>query len=150
MNTSIDISNTRIETERLILRAWFEDDLADFYTYASYPGVGEMAGWRHHESLEISKRILSLFILEKEVFALELKENARVIGSLGLHHSWANDDSQFADMKSKEIGYVLSRDYWGQGLMSEAVAAVIAFCFEEIRLRAAEQRSFLNKHSIKA
>ncbi|MEG1743070.1 MAG: N-acetyltransferase, partial [Clostridia bacterium] len=47
MDTQIDITNTILETEHLILRPWHESDLEDFYEYASVPGVGEMAGWQH-------------------------------------------------------------------------------------------------------
>ena len=84
MNAPVDVTNIRIETDRLILRAWRETDLADFYEYASVEGVGEMAGWNHHQSMEESRRILDFFISEKKTFALELKENGKVIGSLGL------------------------------------------------------------------
>lgn len=64
------------------------------------------------------------------------KENNKVIGSLGLHRSWANDDSNYEDLRLKEIGYVLSKDYWGQGMMVEAVKKVISFCFQEYKLDA--------------
>ena len=84
MNAPVDVTNIRIETDRLILRAWRETDLADFYEYASVEGVGEMAGWNHHQSMEESRRILDFFISGKKTFALELKENGKVIGSLGL------------------------------------------------------------------
>jgi ribosomal-protein-alanine N-acetyltransferase len=131
MDKIIDISKIRIETAHLLLRPFCEDDLIDFYEYASVPGVGEMAGWPHHESIETSKRILKSFIEEKEVFVLQLKHTGKVIGSLGLHYSWANDDPRYSNMNSKEIGYVLDRDYWGQGLMPEAVKAIIAMCFNE-------------------
>ena len=56
------ITSQTLETERLILRAWRADDLEDFYAYASEPGVGERAGWKHHESREESRRILESFI----------------------------------------------------------------------------------------
>lgn len=131
MNVQIDTSKIRLETDRLILRAFCEDDLADLYEYASIPGVGEMAGWPHHESIDTSKQILQGFMTEKEVLALVLKETGKVIGSLGLHYSWANDDPKYAHMKSKEIGYVLSPNYWGQELVPEAVKAIIAMCFRE-------------------
>ena len=36
----------RIETERLVLRPWREDDAADLYRFASDPEVGPAAGWR--------------------------------------------------------------------------------------------------------
>jgi len=136
MDISIDISNITLETDRLLLRPWQEEDLNDFYKYASVEGVGEMAGWKHHESIEVSKQMLQSFISGRHVFAIVYKENNKVIGSLGLHKSWADDDSNYANLKVKEIGYVLSKDYWGQGLMAEAVKEVIRFCFEDYKLDA--------------
>ena len=128
MNAPIDVTNIRIETERLILRPWLETDLLDFYEYARVKGVGEKAGWNHHQSLDESQRILELFQKEKKTFALELKEAGKVIGSLGLE---PRDEEAGLDKKlyGREIGYVLSKDYWGRGLMSEAVSAVIHYCF---------------------
>lgn len=84
MNAPIDVTDIRIETQRLILRPWRQSDLEDFFEYASVDGVGQMAGWQPHESLEKSQQILNHFISEKKTFALELKENSKVIGSLGL------------------------------------------------------------------
>ena len=136
MDIQIDITDTVLETRRLILRPWEESDLEDFYAYASVEGVGEMAGWRHHESIEVSRSILEDFMSHKNVFALVHRESGRAIGSLGLHPSWANEDEAYRDLKVKEIGYVLSREYWGQGLMPEAVRAVIGFCFDTCRLDA--------------
>lgn len=129
----IDVSNTRIETPRLILRPWQDSDLEDFYAYASVEGVGEMAGWAHHQSLEESRKILNLFIEGKHTFALELRENGRVIGSLGLEERDENLDLP-EDLEGREIGYVLSKAYWGRGLMPEAVKAVIDYCFRELKL----------------
>ncbi len=128
MNASVDIRSVRIETPRLILRPWKREDLADFYAYASAPGVGEMAGWPHHESVKTSEQILEMFIRENKVLALELKENHRVIGSLGLEPI-GELDASFDSLQGREIGYVLSKEYWGRGLMPEAVQAVISYCF---------------------
>lgn len=127
MDINIDISNTILTTDRLILRAWQESDVNDFYEYASVEGVGEMAGWKHHGSIEESREILKSFIAEKNVFAIADRESNKVIGSLGLHKSWANDDEKYKHLKAKEIGYVLSKAYWGKGLMPEAVKAVIEY-----------------------
>ena len=131
MNAPVDVTNIRIETDRLILCAWRETDLADFYEYASVEGVGEMAGWNHHQSTEESRRILDFFISGKKTFALELKENGKVIGSLGLEPR-DEDAGLPEELQGREIGYVLSRDYWGRGLMPEAVKAVIDYCFQEL------------------
>lgn len=136
MDININLSETVLETEHLILRPFKEADLDDFYEYASVPGVGEMAGWDHHRSREESKRILGMFISEKNIFAVVYKENNKVIGSLGLHGSWANNDPDHSGLKVKEIGYVLSKDYWGHGLMPEAVKEVIKYCFDTLGLDA--------------
>ena len=47
-----------IETERLILRPWRLEDLEDLYQYAKNPEVGPNAGWKPHENLEESRKIL--------------------------------------------------------------------------------------------
>ena len=62
MNADFKANGKIIETKRLILRPFAESDLSDFYEYASVEGVGERAGWKHHESIEESREILSKFI----------------------------------------------------------------------------------------
>lgn len=134
MLPEIDITKTRLETERLILRPFECGDLEDFFAYASVPGVGEMAGWPHHETIETSKMILKDFMDNKNVFALYHKADRKVIGSLGFHDSWANHDDQYRDKRICEIGYVLSKAYWGQALMPEAVKAAMDYGYNEMNL----------------
>ncbi len=117
-----------ITTKRLIIRPFHKDDLDDFYEYAKVPGVGEMAGWPHHKDKKESKRILKLFLEDDFVFAIVLRKTQKVIGSIGLHNK--PFDEYDAHYKQKELGYVLSKTYWGQGLMSEAAEALIAYAFE--------------------
>lgn len=130
MNAEFQIGGVEIVTERLILRPFKSSDLDDFYEYAKVEGVGEMAGWKHHESKEHSKQILDLFIEEDKTFALVLKSNGKVIGSLGVEKYGLEDKlSEFFHYQGREIGYVLSKEHWGQGLMPEAVNAVIDYLF---------------------
>lgn len=129
MNAVIDVTGIRIETARLILRPWYESDLNDLYEYACVPGVGEMAGWLHHNSIEDSKTVLKMFQEEKKTFALELKENRKVIGSIGMEPLDLRDAPE---LRGREIGYVLSKDYWGRGLMVEAVKEAIDYCFKNL------------------
>ena len=128
-----------IETERLILRAFRESDLADFYEYASAEGVGEMAGWSRHKTVEESRSVLQRFIAGNEVFAIALKNTGKVIGSIGIHdrtrYAWFSG-GEYASLNTKEIGYALSKDYWGQGIMTEACRAVIGYAFGGLGLDA--------------
>lgn len=136
MKHQIDLTGVRLETERLVLRPFAQEDLQDLYDYASVPGVGEMAGWPHHQSIEDSRKVIRMFMEEKNVLALVLKEEGRVIGSFGLHGSWANKDERYQHLAICEIGYVLSRAHWGKGLMPEAAKRMIRFCFEQLHLDA--------------
>ncbi len=135
MNATFKINGKVLETQRLILREFKENDLTDFYEYASVDGVGEMAGWSHHENIEITKEILNSFIKDNKVFAIVYKENNKVIGSLGVEKYGMEDKlDEFKNLYGKEIGYVLSKDYWGKGLMPEAVKCVINYLFDECNL----------------
>ncbi len=133
MNADFKIKGISIETKRLILRGFKESDLDDFYEYASVEGVGEMAGWRHHESKEESRAILENFIEDDKTFAICLKENNKVIGSLGIEKYGMEDRlTEFNEYKGREIGYVLSKSFWGKGIMPEAVKAVIDYLFFDL------------------
>lgn len=132
MNVEINMSNVVLHTERLILRPWRQSDLDDLYAYASVDGVGQMAGWKPHENKEESQQILNMFIEQKKTFALEYQ--GKVIGSLGIETYHEEQFPEFAGKKCREIGYVLSKNYWGQGLMPEAVREVIRYLFEEVGL----------------
>lgn len=132
MNIKIDISNVVLKTDRLILRPWRLTDLDDFYEYAKVDGVGQMAGWLPHENKEKSLVILNMFIEEKKTFAIVYK--GKVIGSLGIEEYSEHHLPEYKDKSGREIGYVLSKDYWGLGIMPEALKEVIKYCFEELKL----------------
>ena len=135
MNADFKINGLIIKTERLILRPFMMSDLCDFNDYASIAGVGEMAGWLHHESVEKTQEILDLFIKEDNTFAIVLKENNKVIGSLGVENYGLEDKlTEFNGYRGREIGFVLSKEYWGKGIMPEAVNALIDYLFNELNL----------------
>ena len=134
MNAEINISNVILETDRLILRAWEITDLDDFFEYASVEGVGEKAGWEHHKSKDKSLEILKMFMEEKKVFAIVLKENQKAIGSIGIEELSEELDKDLDNLLGRELGYVLNKDYWNKGIMTEAVSKVVDYCFNTLKL----------------
>lgn len=128
MNKPIDITGVILTTDRLVLRPWKESDLQDLYEYASVDGVGQMAGWNPHRDIEESRAILQSFIQHKKTFALE--HQGKVVGSLGIEEYDEENYQDLAHLQGREIGYVLSKEYWGQGLMPEAVRAVVQYLFD--------------------
>lgn len=132
MNAKFDITGIEIHTERLILREWNINDLDDLFEYASNPDVGPRAGWNPHPDKEESLKILNRFIEGKKTFAIVYKENKKVIGSLGVEFYGQEDKlTEFDGYQGRSIGYILSKDYWGKGLMPEAVKALIDYLFNK-------------------
>ena len=72
-----------LETERLILRPWCDEDAPDLYTYASDPDVGPPAGWPPYTSVENSREIIRTVLSAPETYAVCLKESGKPIGGIG-------------------------------------------------------------------
>lgn len=124
-----------IETERLILRPWQEADAPSLYKYASNPDVGPIAGWPPHTSVDNSLEIIRTVFSAPETYAVVLKETGEPVGCCGI--MFANS-LHTAEMKQgeAEIGYWIGKPYWGQGLIPEAVRALLSRCFIELGLDA--------------
>jgi len=114
-----------IETERLILKPWKEEDAKDLFAFAKDPDVGPHAGWKPHESVEESLNIIKTLFLPNNVWAITIKGNGKIIGSVGLE-----PDKKRPGVNSSELGYSLSKEYWGKGVMTEAAKAVMDFAFK--------------------
>lgn len=129
MNKPIDLSGVTLKTPRLILRPWRLSDLEDLYAYAKVEGVGQMAGWLPHRDIGESRQVLERFIDEKKTFALE--HEGRAIGSLGVERYNEKEHPELDALSGRELGFVLAKDYWGRGLMPEAVREVCRYLFEQ-------------------
>ena len=119
----------RLETDRIILRNFKEEDLEDFHEYCSQEGLGEMAGWKHHSDLSTSKEALYRNIKNTNIFAIEHKKDSKVIGHISI-----NEDSEDGREDTKELGFVLNSNYHNKGIMTEALKKVIEFLFKEVEL----------------
>lgn len=128
-----------IETVRLILRPFvMEDAQAMFDNWASDPEVTKYLTWPAHTSVEISRMVMKDWVQSyenKEAYqwAIELKETGTLIGSVSVVR-------QDAELGSAEIGYCMGKAWWHQGIMSEAVAAVIEFLFTKVGFNRIEAR----------
>lgn len=121
-----------LETKRVLLTKISEEHLEDLYSYASDPEVTRHVAWKTHESIAESRE----FIRQSRKryaegnhldWALVHKESGRMFGSIGLQLGEPFDSAA-------ELGYVLARDFWGQGLATEVASEVARFGFEELEL----------------
>ncbi|MCA1065672.1 GNAT family N-acetyltransferase [Rossellomorea aquimaris] len=131
-----------IETERLILRSITLDDAEDIFLYASNEEVTKSVTWDTHSSLTDTIEFIHTFLPRYDApWGIELKENGKCIGTV--HFVWWHPEH-----RSVEIGYVLSQEYWGKGIMTEAAGAVASFGFDRMELVRIQARCFLeNKGS---
>ena len=119
-----------LETQRLILRAWQNNDLRDYHEFASDEQIGMMAGFKPHESLLESQIMLNIFMIQNKSWAIYHKQDNKVIGYIGLHP----DTKRSNRIRCLSIGYSLNRKYWGLGIMVEASQAVMAYVFDNLKL----------------
>lgn len=119
-----------IETERLILREPRLSDAKDFYAYAKKSTIGYSAGWLPHVSLKESTEVLKDFIQKEDVWAITIKPNDIMVGSIGLKVR----DFEEAINRICEIGYAIDDTFWNKGYVSEAVKSVINKAFNDYEL----------------
>jgi len=120
-----------LETERLILRKLRLEDAKDVFEYASDPEVSKYVTWEPHKSIEDSINFIKFTHERYEkkegiIWGIVYRENNKVIGTC--------DISPVTKHFRAEIAYTLARDYWGKGIMTEAVKEVIRFGFEKMNL----------------
>ena len=119
-----------IETERLLLRPFRESDAEAFFKCCQNPNIGNNAGWKPHDSLEESQEILrSVFISQSGIWAIILKEDRRLIGSVGII-----PDPKRENPQARMLGYWLDESHWGKGYMTEAVQSVLDYGFNTLQL----------------
>ena len=125
-----------LETERLILRPMRMQDARDLFAYAQDPEVSRHVLWDAHKTIGQSRQYLRAAIRQYRQglpasYAITLRQSGRMIGTIGF--MWVN-----LDHKSAELGYSLSRAYWNQGIMTEALRRIVAFSFDELKLNRLE------------
>lgn len=123
---------TKMETEKILLRPWSDDDAETLYRYASDPEVGPRAGWPPHKSVEESLEIIRTIFHSDHIWAIVLKDaggDGEPIGCMGyMVHGESNIDIGENDA---EVGYWVARPYWNRGICTEALRMIIDYCFRE-------------------
>ncbi len=122
-----------IRTPRLILREFRETDHDDIHAYGSDPNVARFMDWGPNtpdDTREAVARMLadqSASPRDDVGLAIEHVGAGRVIGSIALH--WRDRPNRTA-----ELGYCLHRDFWGQGVVTEAARALLEAGFRHLDL----------------
>ena len=134
------LGTKQIETERLILRPFRMEDAEDMYqNWANDDEVTKYLTWPTHSSMDVSREVLQDWTShynEKDYYqwAIVRKgEREAAIGSIAVVH--LNDQ-----IRMVHVGYCIGRNHWHQGIMCEALSAVIRFFFTEVGANRIEAR----------
>ncbi len=121
-----------LESDRLILRRWTDDDAENLYKLASVPEVGKGAGWPAHSDVKYSLAVIrSIFAADGE-YAITFKDNiSEPIGSIGIS-AGAIPKRGIMREDEAEVGYWVGRNLWNRGIATEALNAVIEYGFREV------------------
>lgn len=120
---------TQFTTARLILRPWRESDAPALFKYASDPEVGPRAGWPPHQSEAESLQFIRTIFHGEGMWAIVWKETNEPIGCVGyLPHGASNIP---IGENEAEVGYWVGVPFWNRGVCTEALLAVVEYCFCE-------------------
>jgi [ribosomal protein S5]-alanine N-acetyltransferase len=119
-----------LTTERLVLRAFAEDDARPLFHHARNPKVTRFTLWEAHKSVEDTMVFLRDYAVLRylegmaEPYAITVKPDPQPVGACGCF--WAAKPHQ-----TMELGYWIAEPFWGKGYVVEACREVLAFVFAE-------------------
>ena len=117
--------NETINTERLILRRFRKEDAPDVLEYGSDEETLKYLSWQGITTVDEAVAWVFDFALSRPgIFAIEQPETGKCIGTINL---WVE-----ANHDKLKAGYVLNKKYWGMGYTTEALSAVLGFCFDKL------------------
>jgi [ribosomal protein S5]-alanine N-acetyltransferase len=124
--------NVIIETDRLLLRTFVEDDASLLYELNSDPAV-TVYTLDLLTDLEQAKRVINEVIIPQYAlynhgrWAVHLKDGLQFIGWCGLKY--------VAERNEVDLGYRFIKKFWGEGYATEAALASLEYGFDKLRLR---------------
>ena len=133
------VGTQKIETERLILRKFETIDAKDaFKNWMGDPENVKYLGWRSHENFQQTLDTISKWtsLYNKKNYykwAIVLKETEEVIGQINVILILEHVDCM-------ELGYVLSKKYWNNGIMTETLKAVQSYLFSKVNCHRIQAR----------
>lgn len=128
----------QLETERLILRRLALSDVNDMFEYAHRSDVTKYLTWEPHPAIGYTREYLAYVSAHYAAgdffdWAVVDRASERMIGTCGFTRFHYESDCA-------EIGYVINPAYWGRGIATEAVGAVLRFGFQRLEVNRIEAR----------
>ncbi len=128
--------NPVLKSNRLSLRPFTIDDIDAVLLYASDNIVTKYLTWPSYTDISQVEEVVKKYYIGKEgVFAIELESEQKCIGCIGL--------ILYIEHNKASFGYVLNREYWNKGYMTEALNIILDFSFSKLELNRVEATHYI-------
>ncbi|MEX2582341.1 MAG: GNAT family N-acetyltransferase [Gemmatimonadota bacterium] len=123
----------RLETERLVLRDFTEEDWPEVLEYQRQPEYLRFYPWESRDEDDVRGYIALFLGWQREIprhrfqLAITLADTGAIIGNVGVR-------AEVPGALSADLGFELDARYWGRGYATEAAAAMLEFGFEQLDL----------------
>jgi len=130
----------QLKLERCIIRPWRLDDAESLARYANNGKIWLAVRDRfpHPYTMQDAHEFLQRAMTEQPEMKFCIEMEGAAVGGVGVH------PGQDVHRHTATVGYWLGEDFWGRGIMTEAVTAVTNFCFENFPLRRISAEVFAN------
>ncbi|PLS04288.1 GNAT family N-acetyltransferase [Neobacillus cucumis] len=121
-----------VQSNRLVLRQFSQQDIDPFYLYRSSPEVARFQSWEnyHYHDAEVFVEKQSKCVPNQPgtwfQFAIALTETNQLIGDCALH-------TLLDEPRIVEIGFTLAEEHQGNGYATEAVTALLSYVFHDLQ-----------------
>lgn len=132
------LQRSGLETERLRLRLFREEDFPDFCAYILQKEQQRLSGNEEIDTVDEARELFDWVLHPQHPplhFAIVLKEENRVVGNFSLGYSpFLDSDPRLSHRRGLALSFVLNEDYWRRGLMTELLRAALDWVFRETDL----------------
>ncbi len=122
------MNEVTLETERLVLRMWREEDIDQYARQCADPDVMRFLGGKTFDLTETWRHMASLIghwqLRGYGVWAVDEKETGKLVGRIGFMNP--------AGWPGFELGWTLGKEFWGKGYATEGARRALSYAFNEM------------------
>lgn len=125
-----------IKGEHIRLRRFSIEDAQDIVEYARDENVTQFLTWESFHSLEKAEEVIkNIYLSRPGIYAIEHQGDKKCIGAIDLRLHVEDHKASF--------GYVLNRNYWNRGIMTEALNLLLECAFNYIGVNRVESTYYV-------
>ncbi len=120
-----------LESKRIVLRNIEMTDAPILLKWGQDSIYHKSAGYQYLEDLDAAKKSVLQYQNRSYSYGIVLKENNRLIGLVELYERGLDEYNGL--LMTKDLGFLLDKDYWHQGLMTETLKLIINYAFKDLK-----------------